>query len=99
VKITVKGILHWQQWTYEKEGRYVIHTDDMSAYSSDHCHYAPIKPVEIELEIDDDFDPRPGIIEGLRKQKAQVVAEAQLKATQIEERIQTLLCLENKVPQ
>jgi hypothetical protein len=50
----------------------------------------------MEFDIPDDFDPRPAMISGLREQKQKVIADAQLEAMKIEERIQKLLCIEHK---
>lgn len=96
MKVTVKGILHMQQWEWEKAPTYAIYSGDMSGSSSASLTYAPIKPVEIEFEIPDDFDPRPAIVAGLREQKKSILADAHVKAVAIEERIQSILCLEFK---
>lgn len=51
----------------------------------------------VTFEVPDDWDPRPGMVEALRAEKAELLAQAQLKASQIEERINSLLAIECKV--
>lgn len=96
MKVTIKGILHWEQSAYSEEPVFAINSHDMTKMSDVHRTYVAIKPVEVEFDIPDNFDPREGIIFGLREQKKKVIADAQLKATQIEERIQRLLAIEYK---
>lgn len=96
MKVILKGILHWQKWTYDEEATFALHAHDMSEMSDSNHQYAPIKEVSFEVEIPDDFDPRPGIVEGMREQKQKLLAEAQMKANQIDEQIQQLLSIEYK---
>lgn len=95
MKVVVEGILHWEQWFADKP-IYVIHSSDMSGCSDDMHHYAPIKSMWIETEIPDDFDPRPAIVAGLREQKQKILADSQIKANAIDEKIQQILSIEYK---
>lgn len=97
MKVTMKGILHFTQWSWENVPSYRIYDVDMTNRSDENVTYAPIKEVSIDFEIPDDFDPRPAVIAGLRDQKQKILADAQVAANKVEERIQQLLCLENKV--
>lgn len=92
MRVKIKIFLHWQHNTY-KDSPWEIWSCDMSGSFKD-C--VLVGEREVEVEVPDDFDPRPGMIDALKKQKTQVLAEAQRKATQIEERIQQLLCIEHK---
>jgi hypothetical protein len=68
-----------------------LHVSDMSTVSVD---YVIIREQLFDIEVPDNFDPRPLQIEALRKAKSKVYAEAEAKATNIEEQIQRLLCIE-----
>lgn len=68
----------------------------MSNCSSVARLYSPIREVEIEVDVPDDFDPRPGIVEGMREQKKRILSDAQIKANQIDEQIQQLLSITYK---
>lgn len=96
MKVTIKGILHMMTSPYSDAQSYQIFASDMSSLSDKYSSYVPIKEVEAEFDIPDDFDPRPGMVAGLREKKKEILAEAHMKANEIEERIQTLLCLEFK---
>lgn len=93
MKVTVKGVLHWHKYTYQEHGDYQIWSNDMSSCGPE---YAPIQPVECSFEIPDDFDPVPGQIAALRAKKQEILAETQLKVNNLEEQIQSLLCIEHK---
>ena len=93
MKANIKAVVHWRKWEWENEPVYIINPSDLSRV--DPC-YVPVREIEIEVEIPDDFDPRPQQIEALRKEKQRILAEAEVKATNIEEQIQRLLCIEYK---
>lgn len=87
MKITAKGVLHWH------EGDFTIFRTAMSSCGP---NYVPIREVECEFEIPDDFDPRPKQIEALRDHKQKILAETNVKVNNIEEQIQALLAIEHK---
>jgi hypothetical protein len=58
--------------------------------------YATVCPHTVVVEIPDGFDPVTGMVDSLRSQKKQVLAEAQLKANKLEQQIQSLLAIEYK---
>ena len=51
---------------------------------------------EITMTVPDDFDPTNQHIEMLKAEKQRIQAEAHLKAENIEEQIQSLLCIEDQ---
>ena len=89
--VTINAQLHYEKSQWDDEAKYTLYPCDMSGTSPD---YVLIRKQTFEVEIPDDFDPRPLQVEALRKEKEKVMAEAQAKATNIEEQIQRLLCLE-----
>jgi hypothetical protein len=93
MKVTVKSVLHWHKYEWEKEPSFQFWRCDMSDNGPE---YVSLGVREVEVEIPDDFDPRPQQIAKLREHKRKIQAEAQAKADNIEDQIQRLLCLEFK---
>ena len=67
---------------------------DMSEYG--YIHLCEVD-VEVPFELPDDFSFTTEEIRVLKEQKKAIQAEANRKIVQIEERIQSLLCIEHKV--
>lgn len=86
--------LHTNQKYGSDEYQYSIHVCDMSQYGFSFTGVK--KEVTIEFDLPDEFDPRLAEVESLKREKTKILAESQMKANQIEERIQSLLCLECK---
>ena len=93
MKVTVKGFLHYHKSEWDEFPRYQIFSSDMSCIGPE---YVPIKEVEIDMEIPDDFDPIPKQVEALRAKKKEVMAESQQKLNDLEHQIQAFLCIEFK---
>ena len=53
-----------------------------------------IKEHSFEVDIPDDFDPRPGMVDALRKQEAQARSEFQARITDIHRQISELQAIE-----
>lgn len=66
---------------------------DGSKYNTD---LVAIRHQEFEVEIPDDFDPRPKQIEALKAEARKVKAEAHKKITEIEDAISKLTAIEDK---
>jgi len=92
MKVTVKGFLHWRKYEWETAPTYLL----LSHHSTNDPDYAYISDHEFEVEIPDDFDPIPVKIGILRKEKQRIQAEAHVKAENIKQQIQELLCIEDK---
>ena len=54
------------------------------------------KIFDVEFDIPDGFNVNVELVKTLRKQQKAIQADAQMKFTQLEERIQSLLCIEHK---
>ena len=93
MKITLKSVLHWHKYSWQDESEYQLYPSDMSTCGPE---YVPIKEVEVEVEIPADFDPAPQQIAALKQKKQEILAEAHIKAENIEQQIQSLLCIEHK---
>jgi hypothetical protein len=93
MKVTVKSFLHWHKYDWEEKSSFQLWRSDMSRDGPD---YVCLGEREFEVDVPDDFDPRPHQVAALREAKQRVLAEAQAKANNIEDQIQRLLCLEFK---
>lgn len=93
MKVKIKGIVHWHKYAWEDAHCYQIYDSDMSCCGPE---FVPIKEVEVEVEIPDDFDPRPVQVANLRKKRDDIRVKAQEEVNNIDEQIQRLLCLELK---
>ena len=54
------------------------------------------KEIEVSFDIPDDFNPTTAKIDLLKAEKQRIQAEAHLRAENIEEQIQSLLCIEDQ---
>lgn len=89
---TIRATVTLHAKRYANEYEYsIMASKDMSEYG-----YIAIVDQEVSIDIPDDFNPVPVEIEMLRKAKAKIQAEAQMKANAIDEQIGKLLCLEHK---
>lgn len=52
--------------------------------------------VERDVDVPDDFDPVPAQVGALRAKKQEILAEASVKAANIDEQISRLTCIEHK---
>jgi hypothetical protein len=67
-------------------------------FTFDACDAETVKVMgyTLEVEIPDDFDPRPGMLANLREQKRAVEAEYAVKVNVIENKIRNLLAIEHQ---
>ena len=93
MKVIVKGCLLWHYDQWREAPAFVINEHDFSTVNPE---YALVRKVELEMDVPDDFDPRPLQVESLRKKKQEVLAEAQMMANNIDEQINRLLAIEFK---
>ena len=93
MKVKIKAFLHYHKYDWEEAAEYVYLHSDYSTISSE---YALVRVDDLEVEIPDDFDPRPQQIDNLKAAKAEVLAKAHVQAQNIEDQIQRLLCIDHK---
>jgi hypothetical protein len=70
-----------------------LYTFDPRKYESS-ADVAVVREMPIEIEVPDDFDPRPQLVANLEAAKLKARAEFAAKVTEIDRRISELLCLE-----
>ena len=91
MKKTIKGFLHYSTWVCTL-GEIRFYESDMSGVPS--IDLVLIKPHEFEVEIPDDFDPRPAQIKALEEKQKQAAAAFQTMNTKIMRQISQLHALE-----
>ena len=91
MKKTIKGFLHYSTWVCTL-GEIRFYESDMSGVPS--MEVVLIKPHEFEVEIPDDFDPRPAQIKALEEKQKQAAAAFQTMNTKIMRQISQLHALE-----
>jgi hypothetical protein len=92
MKVKVKAVIHYRKYDFQDTAQYVIFP---CRFDND-TDTLPILETELEVEIPDDFDPINTKIGILRQEKQRIQAEAHVKAENIEQQIQELLCIEDK---
>lgn len=90
MKVEIQGAI------YRRESRYSGPCFMFFAFEATDPETVKVMDYTLEVEIPDDFDPRPGMLANLREQKRAVEAECQAKVTVIENKIQNLLAIEHK---
>ena len=92
MKVTIKGIIHYRKRPLD-EPKYVFYECNMSDCGP---HYVPMFEHQFDVEIPDNFDPTPKMIAALKAAKQKILADANVKANNIDEQIQKLLCIEHR---
>ena len=90
MKIKITAHIYYFKYSWEDEGKYQLwfgklDDDDTRTY---------IGEQEVEVEVPDNFDPRPRQIAALQRQRGKVMADYQKTVDQINERISNLQALE-----
>ena len=93
MKRKITQFLHWRKYTWQDTEIYEYCSSDMTDQGPE---WVMIRKDELEIEIPDDFDPRPGQVAALRHERINILAVSQAKLDNIDEQIQRLLCLEHK---
>lgn len=92
---TIKGHVYWQQNEYMKSPRIVFDQYDMRKWpEQSRDGRVWISEHSFEVEVPDDFDPRPQMVESLRAEKDRIRAEFAAKVAELDGRINSLLALE-----
>ena len=90
MKVTIKGHIAVQKCKYSGEVRYQYFSHDMSDIG-----FVKVMDYPIEVEIPDDFDPRPQQVDALNAEKKKLLAAPSGRLIQIEQEISELTCLKS----
>ena len=90
MKATITAHLHYRKYDFDEKGTFELFA--VSLGDSDGRTY--IGPREVEVDVPEDYDPRPQQIAALEKQKQKAMADYHKTVTDINERISKLQALE-----
>lgn len=82
--------IHFTKFSWQNQGRFEVFSYELT---NDENH-AYVGSQEIELNVPDNYDPRPAQIAALEQQKQKVMADYQKSVTDINDRISKLTALE-----
>lgn len=94
MKKVIKGFIHYRnKYSSDQDETYTFLSYDLtdSEYADGRVM---VRPHEFEIEVPDNFDPRPQQVQALEKEKQKARAEFAARITEIERQISELTCLE-----
>ena len=98
MKVTVKGFVFWKKG-YQEEGVFeLLPWDCRELDETNRSGRVFVKEHTTEIEVPDDFDPRPLQVAALEAEKQKARAEFHARVTEIDQQIQNLLTIEHEVP-
>lgn len=92
MQIEIKGFIMFGN--YEHEARWGEKPYFKFSEYSDHENFVVVREHSFTVEVPDEFDPRPQMVEKLEAEKKKVMAEFHARVTQINAQIQSLLAIE-----
>lgn len=90
MKVTIKGYVTCTQYGWDDKPTFSFYGFDPTGYDTS---TVKVMEHEFEVEVPDDFDPRPGQVAALKAQKEQIQAEFAAKVKQIDDQINSLLAI------
>jgi hypothetical protein len=90
MKIKTTVHIHYVKYSFETEGEYQVY----SCKLGDAEHRVYVGEQEVELEVPDNFDPRPAQIAALMEEQTKAAAAYQKTVTNIQRRIAELQAIE-----
>lgn len=90
MKIKTIAYIHFTKYSWEEQGEFGVDSTKLD----DNEYHTFVGEQEVEIEVPDNYDPRPQKIAALEKQKQKVMADYQKSVTEINHRISKLLALE-----
>ena len=91
MKVTVNGFIIQRKYPWETEAEYIV-----VGHEWDDENHATVMPYSFEIEIPESFNPIPGKVAALKKEREEVNKEFANKLMVIDKKINNLLAIENK---
>jgi hypothetical protein len=91
MKVEIQGGIYRRQPMYFDKPFYCFF-----AFEASDAETVKVMDYTLEVEIPDNFDPRPGMLANLREQKRAVEAKCHAEVMVIENKIQNLLAIEHQ---
>jgi hypothetical protein len=92
MKIKLTAHIHYSKWNWEDKGQFQI----FSCRFGDDDHRTYVGEQEVEIEVPDNYDPRPQQIASLQRQRNSAMADYQKTVNEINDQISKLQALEYK---
>lgn len=89
MQLTIKGHIYARQYEWETKPQFTFFDFEAS-------DWVVVREHEITVELPDTFDLRPGMLANLEREKEQLSRVFNAKVMEINQRIQSLLAIENK---
>lgn len=91
MKVTIKSYIHQVQYPWDDEPHYAL----LSTAMKNVDYYALVSevPTEVEIEIPDDFDPRPQKIAALEGEKRKLQEDFARSVARIDDQIKKYLAI------
>jgi hypothetical protein len=90
MKVTIKGYVTCTQYAWDNKPTFSFYGFDPTTYDKS---TVKVMEHEFEVEVPDNFDPRPGQVAALKAQKEEVRAEFAKKVKEIDDKISSLLAI------
>jgi hypothetical protein len=91
MKITIDGYVAYTKYAWDDKPTYSFFTFDPTVGGGD---WVIVMNHSFEVEIPDNFDPRPGQVANLKTKKEKIQAEMTERITTIDKAINSLLAIE-----
>jgi hypothetical protein len=95
MKVTIKGFVVAQQHSWEEKPSFTFLGFNPVEHNMD--YYTIVCAQSFEIDVPDDFDPRPQQIAALEKQKQDLRAKFSMAVKELDDRINSLLAIDNSV--
>jgi hypothetical protein len=90
MKITIKGYVTCTQYTWDDKPTYSFYGFDPTGYDSS---TVKVMEHEFEVEVPDNFDPRPGQVAALEAKKEEMRADFAKRVKDIDDKINSLMAI------
>ena len=90
MKVTIKGFITCQQYSWDDKPTFSFYSFDPTSYDPS---TVKVMEHEFEVEVPDNFNPRPGQVAALKAKKEEIQAQFAAKVKEIDDQINSLLAI------
>jgi len=91
MKVEINGYVTCTQYSWDDKCTYSFHGFDPTGFDS---NTVIVMKHSFEVEVPDNFDPRPGKVAALKAEKEKVQADFSKRVMELDEKINSLLAIE-----
>ena len=96
-KHSITGFVYRVQYDFQARDEFQVCWHNSAQMGENSPDWVLVGPHDFEVELPDDFDPRPAKLAALREQELQIRAEFAKNITDLQAQINKLLAIENTV--